>query len=192
LTRSSDYPKAGITGAVSVPDPWVENKTLVLRRQSAHRPKQLEAGPFAANVASFRLHLAAENKAAGTVRTYTEAALWFAAAHLLRETGRTRWDQVSAQDVQRWTVRLLASYSDAYARNQFRALQQFFRWLAAEDGIPDPVARLRPPKETRKPVPCWLVHAADDRGLRGNRTWCQGTPQLRPRHELLTRAGGTP
>jgi hypothetical protein len=40
-----------------------------------HRPKQLEAGPFAADVASFRLHLAAENKAAGTVRTYTEAAL---------------------------------------------------------------------------------------------------------------------
>jgi hypothetical protein len=51
--------------------------TSVLRRQSAHRPKQLEAGPFAADVASFRLHLAAENKAAGTVRTYTEAAQWF-------------------------------------------------------------------------------------------------------------------
>jgi hypothetical protein len=46
----------------------------VLRRQSLHRPKPLEAGPFGADVASFRLHLAAENKAAGTVRTYTEAA----------------------------------------------------------------------------------------------------------------------
>jgi hypothetical protein len=80
LTRSSNYHKAGITGAVSVPDPWVENKTSVLRRQSVHRPKSLEAGPFAADVASFRLHLAAENKAAGTVRTYAEAALWFAAA----------------------------------------------------------------------------------------------------------------
>ncbi len=100
-----------------MPGPWVENKTSVLRRQAVHRPKQLEAGPFAADVASFGLHLAAENKAAGTVRTYTEAALWFA-AHLLRETGKTRWDQVDAQDVQRWTVRLLATYSDAYARNQ--------------------------------------------------------------------------
>jgi hypothetical protein len=136
-----------------VPGPWVENKTMVLRRQAVHRRKQLEAGPFAAEVASFRLHLAAENKAAGTVRTYAEAALWFAAAYLLRETGRTRWDQVSARDVQQWTVRLLGLYSDAYGRNQFRALQQFFRWLAAEDGIPDPMARLRPPKETRKPVP---------------------------------------
>ncbi|HEY6791910.1 MAG TPA: hypothetical protein VI365_31800 [Trebonia sp.] len=41
----------------------------MLRRQAVHRPKQLEAGPFAADVASFRLHLAAENKTAGTVRT---------------------------------------------------------------------------------------------------------------------------
>jgi site-specific recombinase XerD len=155
MPPTSNYPEAGITGAVSVPGPWVENKTSVLRRQSVHRAKQLEAGPFAADVASFGLHLAAENKAAGTVRTYTEAALWFAAAHLLRETDKTRWDQVGAQDVQRWTVRLLALYSDAYARNQFRALQQFFRWLAAEDSIPDPMARLGPPKETRKPVPCF-------------------------------------
>jgi hypothetical protein len=128
-----ELPKAGISGAVSVSGPWVENKTLVLRRQNVHRPKQLEAGPFAGDVASFRLHLAAENKAAGTVTTYTEAALWFAAAHLLPETDKTRWEQVAAQDVQRWTVRLLAAYSDAYARGQFRGLQQFFRWLAAED-----------------------------------------------------------
>ncbi len=155
MAQNSNYLKAGGTAAVSLPGPWVENKTLVLRRQSVHRPKPLEAGPFAGDVASFRLHLAAENKAAGTVRTYTEAALWFAAAHLLPETDKTRWDQVAAQDVQRWTVRLLAAYSDAYARGQFRGLQQFFRWLAAEDEIADPMARLRPPKETVKPVPCF-------------------------------------
>jgi hypothetical protein len=88
LTRPSSYLIAGITGAVSVPDPRVENKTSVLRRQAVHRRKQLAAGPFAADVASFRLHLAAENKAPGTVRTYAEAALWFAAAHLLRETDK--------------------------------------------------------------------------------------------------------
>jgi integrase/recombinase XerD len=128
---------------------------MVLRRQAVHRPKQLDAGPFAADVASFRLHLAAENKAPGTVRTYAEAALWFAAGHLLRETDKASWHQVEARDVQRWTVRLLSLYSDAYARNQFRALQQFFRWLAAEDGIGDPMARLRPPRETPKPVPCF-------------------------------------
>jgi hypothetical protein len=79
---------------------------VVLRRQSVHRPKRLEAGPFAADVASFRLHLGAENKAAGTVRTYTDAALWFAAASLLRKADKIRGGQVDAQHVQRWTVRL--------------------------------------------------------------------------------------
>ena len=81
MLSTCGHPETGIAGAVSLPGPWVENKTLVLRRQGVHRPKQLEAGPFAADVASFGLHLAAENKAAGTVRTYAEAALWFAAAH---------------------------------------------------------------------------------------------------------------
>jgi hypothetical protein len=65
-------------------------------------PGHLEAGPLAADIASFRLHLAAENKAAGTIRIYTDAARWFAAAHLLCETAKTGWEQVDAADVRRW------------------------------------------------------------------------------------------
>ena len=37
--------------------------------------------------------------------------------------------------------------------NQFRALQQFFRWLAEEEQLPDPMTRLRDPKVTDKLVP---------------------------------------
>ena len=44
-------------------------------------------------------------------------------------------------------------YSSAYASNQYRALQQFFRWLAAEDELPDPMERLQPPRVTGKLVP---------------------------------------
>ena len=117
------------------------------------RPRQLDAGPFAADVASFGLHLAAENKAAGTIRIYTEAPLWFAAARLLRETDKTRWEQVDTQDVQRWVAWLLGSYSEAYARQQYRSLRQFFGWLAAEDEVPDPMAGLRAPAVRDKPVP---------------------------------------
>jgi Phage integrase family len=47
----------------------------------------------------------------------------------------------------------LDRYSAAYASNQFRALQQFFRWLAAEEKIPNPMARLKPPPAPDKPVP---------------------------------------
>ncbi len=43
-------------------------------------------------------------------------------------------------------VHLLGRYSTAYASIQFRALRQFFKWLAAEEEIPDPMARLRAPK----------------------------------------------
>ena len=121
--------------------------------QCSRQPKPLAAGVFQGEIRSFRLHLAAEGKSAKTVRIYTEAVQWFAAAYLLRETSRTGWDQVGGQDIQRWMVWLLGRYSDSYASNQFRALQQFFRWWAAEDDLPDPMGRLRQPRVTEKLVP---------------------------------------
>ena len=36
---------------------------------------------------------------------------------------------------------------------QFRGLQQFFKWLAAEEEIPDPMTGLRPPHVPDQPVP---------------------------------------
>jgi site-specific recombinase XerD len=130
-----------------------ERKTSTIPGPRRRRAGRLDAGPFAADVASFRLYLAAENKSAGTIRIYTEAPLWFAAAHLLGETDKTRWEQVDSQDVQRWVTWLLSGYSEAYARQQYRALRQFFLWLSAEDEIPDPMARLRAPAVRERPVP---------------------------------------
>ena len=71
---------------------------------------------------------------------------WFAPVHLLREVGRTCWEEVRKQDMEEWIVWLLGRY----ASNQFRALQQFFKWLAAEEEIPDPMAGLKPPAGPRK------------------------------------------
>jgi integrase len=116
------------------------------------QPKQLDAGGFQPEVSSFRLHLAGEGKAARTVRTYTEAVQWFAAAYLRREGNRTCWEEVERRDVQEWVAWLLGRYSAAYASNQYRALQQFFKWLAVEEDIPDPMAGLKPPRVTDKPV----------------------------------------
>jgi hypothetical protein len=125
--RPQNWTKSNIPDWLPVPDRAEENKTTAVPRWRTRHPKPLDAGPFAADVASFRLHLAAENKAGKTIELYTDAVRWFAACHLLRETGKTRWGQVDAQDVQRWTVRLLSQYSDAYTSNQYRALQQFFK-----------------------------------------------------------------
>jgi site-specific recombinase XerD len=118
--------------------------------RSPQQPKQLDAGMLQAEISSFALCLAAEGKAAKTIRTYTEAVRWFAAARL---PGRVSWQQVGRQDIQQWMAWLLGRYSSAYASNQYRALQQFFKWLAAEDELPDPMAGLRPPRVTGKLVP---------------------------------------
>jgi hypothetical protein len=60
------------------------------------QPKQLDAGILQAEISSFALRLAAEGKAAKTIRTYTEAVQWFAAARL---PGRASWEQVDRQDI---------------------------------------------------------------------------------------------
>jgi integrase/recombinase XerD len=124
------------------------------------RRRDLAAGPLQALIDSFELHLLAERKSPKTVRTYTEAAQWFAGAHL-RPAGLAAWEAVTARDVQRWIVALLAQgYSDSYASNQFRALQQFFKWHATEDPDdprPDPMTGLRPPKIDEKTVPVFTA-----------------------------------
>jgi integrase len=136
-----------------VPESGDELKTIASAPRRSRRPKQLDAGSFASDVGSFALHLAAEGKAVSTIRNYTEAARWFAGEHLLRETCKTSWEQVDTDDVRRWIVHLLGSYSDVYANGQYRGLQQFFKWLAAEDDLPDPMERLRGPKVAEKMVP---------------------------------------
>ena len=121
-------------------------------RPRTRQPKHLDAGMFQAEINSFALRLAAEGKAAKTIRTYTEAVQWFAATGLLGQAGRGNWERVTSRDIQRWMAWLLDRYNAAYASNQYRALQQFFKWLAAEDELPDPMAGLAPPR-----VPAGLV-----------------------------------
>jgi site-specific recombinase XerD len=113
-----------------------------------------DPGVLETMVSSFELHLRAEHKSEKTITTYLDAARWFA-AHLL-PAGVTDWADVQARHVQQWMVWLLASYADSYASNQFRALQQFFRWHATEDPDqprPNPMAKLSPPKVADKLVP---------------------------------------
>ena len=134
-------------------DPADESKTMAGPRRRSWQPEQLDAGPLGADIGSFRLHLAAEGKAARTVQGYTSAVRWFAAGYLPGQPGKTSWEQVDAQDIQRWMTQLLDRYSGAYASIQFRALRQFFKWLADEEELPDPMAWLRAPKVIVTAVP---------------------------------------
>ncbi|SRR6266568_2569187 len=102
------------------------------------QPKRLDAGAFQPEIFSFRLHLAAEGKAAKTTRTYTEAVQWFVAAYLQEHTGRSAWDQVDPRDVREWMSLLLDRYSPAYASNQYRGLQQFLQMARRRGADPGP------------------------------------------------------
>jgi hypothetical protein len=61
-------------------------------RRRPRQPGQPDAGPLGADIGSFRLHLAAEGKAARTVQGYTSAVRWFAAGYLLGQAGKTSWE----------------------------------------------------------------------------------------------------
>ena len=45
--------------------------------------------------------MAAEGKAPRTIRNYTEAVRWLAAAYVLPETEKRRWQEVDTADLRR-------------------------------------------------------------------------------------------
>jgi hypothetical protein len=104
---ASRFTKPRIPGREAAPDAGDESKTIAVPRQRARHPKPHEAGSFVADIASFRLYLAARNLSQATIRIYVDAACWFAATHLLSRTDKTRWEQVEAADIRRWIVWLL-------------------------------------------------------------------------------------
>jgi hypothetical protein len=61
--------------------------------------RNLDAGPFQPMIGSFELHLRAEKKSLKTIRTYLEAAQWFAAEYLV-PVGLDDWADVKARHVQ--------------------------------------------------------------------------------------------
>ena len=82
FSRFSDLRRRSGVDTCASAEPQEERKTMTIP-QPRPRRKPLAAGPFAPEIGSFRLHLAAEGKAAKTVRTYTEAVQWFGAVHLI-------------------------------------------------------------------------------------------------------------
>ena len=73
---------AGLQTRHAAADPAEERKTMAGPRRapgSLGRPGCWTRARSSADIASFRLHLAAEGKAARTVQGYTSAVRWFAA-----------------------------------------------------------------------------------------------------------------
>ena len=74
-------------------------------------------------------------------------------AHLA-DQGIDSADAVSREHIEDFIAKLLETRSAATANNRFRALQQFFKWLEAEDYVDvNPMAKMRPPAVPEQPVP---------------------------------------
>lgn len=113
---------------------------------------------FDPEIASFRRYLRSENKSDNTIRIYTDAAARF--ARWLGDqsadgevSAATCWQEVSADHIRGWMIALLDSASDGYANNQYRSVQQFFRWYAVEEDVPNPMTGMSPPHVPEQPVP---------------------------------------
>ena len=73
VSKFSDLRKRSGADECASAEPQEERKTMPIAQPRPRRRKSLDAGPFAPEIGSFGLHLAAEGKAPKTVRTYVEA-----------------------------------------------------------------------------------------------------------------------
>jgi site-specific recombinase XerD len=99
-------------------------------------------------IRDFALALSAEGKKPKTVRTYTDAASWLQKTQEIED-----WSEVRKSHIRAHLAFILEDHSPAYASNQFRALQQFFKFLDVEEDIKNPMTGLKPPTVPQKLVP---------------------------------------
>ncbi len=101
-------------------------------------------------IQSFEWHLRARNLAATTIAVYIPAtkrlAVWL--------KDHDDWANVTRRDLEEYFAHLAETRTPGGASNQYRAVQQFFKWLAAEEEInTDPMDGTKPPIVPEKPVP---------------------------------------
>ena len=134
-------------------------------------------------VGSWQIHLRAERKTDGTIKTYLDGVRPYLA---WCEEGDH--DPLERGTLQTWTAGLLeAGRAPATAKTRMMGVRHFSRWLAAEGEIStDPFDRMKPPKVDMPVVP-----VLDDAQLRALLKACQptvaaekaGLPSLRHRRD---------
>lgn len=134
-----------------------------------------DPGPFGPFIESYKIHLRSDRKEKSTLVGYSAAATRLAGwlldpvvpedldpsvlAKLPVTGGRPKpvddWSDVQPAHVKLYMIYLaeVIAYSPGYVNNQFRGLQQFWKWYAAEEGVPNPMDGMKPPKPGEKLVP---------------------------------------
>lgn len=98
---------------------------------------------------SFDRSLRARKASDRTVQSYLEAARLLAGF-----LGSTDLEQATRTDVEKFLIAQMEAHSASTAANRFRSLQALFKWMTEEEIIErNPMAGLRAPRPTGKPVP---------------------------------------
>ncbi|HVM31470.1 MAG TPA: tyrosine-type recombinase/integrase [Candidatus Limnocylindrales bacterium] len=122
------------------------------------------SAPLLDDLASFRRHLRAENKAPLTIKTYGKAVEGFA-DYLAQQGMPTAAAGVRREHVESYLVALQEGGArPATVAQRFRSLQQFFKWLREEGEVREsPMVNMRPPAIPEEPPP--LLRPEDVRKL---------------------------
>jgi len=102
---------------------------------------------------SFMRHLRAENRADRTLDTYHESVTQFMQFLAIKGMPRTP-QRITREYIESFLVELRdRGRKPATVANRFRALQQYFKWLADEGEIKEsPMKKMRPPAVPEQPV----------------------------------------
>lgn len=122
------------------------------------RQARLPVDPaLAAWVESFDLELSGQGKATKTIHIYTDAALRLGGWVGVHVPGCRDWSTVGKRHLLLYMKWLLSNYARGYANNQFRALQQFWKWYAEEEQVTNPMLGMKPPDVQAPVVPVITV-----------------------------------
>lgn len=133
-------------------------------------------------VGDFERSLRAANKTDRTVAIYGDSARRLI-SFLEVQGCSTRVGEVGREELEAFTADQLSKFKPATASQRYRALAQFFKWLAAEGEIDDnPFLRMKPPTVPESPVA--VISEAD---LRKLLTACDGTGFEERRDNALIR-----
>lgn len=117
----------------------------------ASQPEKV--GHITHRIDSWRRHLVAANLSPKTIQLYTTTAAKL--ADWLEEHDHSgAVTDIGKSDIEGFISKRLSEAADSTANQEYRSLQQFFKWLFEEEEIPaDPFDRMRPPRIEEKEVP---------------------------------------
>jgi site-specific recombinase XerD len=139
-------------------------------------------GDYSVFVASWLRSLRARNLSPATITVYAAAAHQLG-QHLV-DVGIVDVAEIERTHVEGFIEHLLATRSAATANNRYRALQQFFTWLAEEEEISvSPMLRMKPPIVPEQPV-----EVLDDAALRALLKACEGKDIVARRDAAIIRS----